>query len=313
MKANEVCFFDPICSHSVPDCVAVIIFCIFIEVTTVTVLAILWAHLNHGVHEKSFGRISPLIDLDESAVVEFEVQHFEVLAHLSVRLQNLPRAVVRGLEAISIECAWERSKNTFSIVGNSSGRNPQNMITHGSTADRNLLCYGQAASDFCWLVSSLDFQLVGFDNPEFTCCVEIVVVAIKTFTVRIAVDNASLLWQYHCVAADPLTAAIDGCGTCLQFASHCACKASASQLAACAHIVSCHHSHLLEVVCWALKSVARLLLAAQLFGVTSDELGIRPCAVARVTSTLKIPASLVAARHKVLTQHNASGRFGHVV
>jgi len=189
-ESDKIHLFNSISAHALSDCIAVIIQGITIEVTAMAVLAILWAHLDHYIDEEAFLLVSPLVDLNESAVVKAEVKHFEILTKLAVRLKDLTSIVVSDIKLISLESTRELGKNRRSVVKDRGGRNPENVIVHTATTDGDLLCYRQASCNMRWLVSALHLQLVTLDDPELTSCVEIVVVAIETFTVRIAIYDA---------------------------------------------------------------------------------------------------------------------------
>merc|ERR1719215_1609798 len=111
LESDKVCLLNAVSAHAFPDSVAVIICGISIEVTAMPILAFLWAHLNHDIDEVAFFFVSPLVDLNESAVIKIEVQHLEILTKLAVRLQNLTMIIVSDIKAVPFKRTRELAKN----------------------------------------------------------------------------------------------------------------------------------------------------------------------------------------------------------
>jgi len=202
-ESNKIFLRNTVDAHSLPDLITVIISRVIVEIAAMAILAT-WSrfHVNHDVDEVALFWIRPLVNLNEGSIMEIEVQYFQILAQFSVRLQDLTVVIVRDVENTScIVRRWKTCKNLPVIILDVRRRDPQYMTLHHGASNRAFLCDRQTTRNVRWFVPSLNFQDIALDYPEFPCGVEIVVVSIKTLTVRITIHNACLLM---CQAAQRL-------------------------------------------------------------------------------------------------------------
>jgi len=97
-EANEIRLGNTVGAHTLTNAVAVIVFCVAVEITTVSILARNRNHFHHDVDKESFLGVRPLIHLDEGTVVKCDVKDLQILPQFTVRLENLPMVVVRQIE-----------------------------------------------------------------------------------------------------------------------------------------------------------------------------------------------------------------------
>jgi len=100
-EADEVSLGDAVDAHALANAVAVIIFCIAIEVSAMSILARHRSHVNHDVNEITLIWVGPLIHLDKGTIMKIDVQDFQILAQLTVGLENLTMVVVGHVKETS--------------------------------------------------------------------------------------------------------------------------------------------------------------------------------------------------------------------
>ena len=73
-EADEISLGNTVDAHTLANAVAVIVFCVAVEITTVSILARDRGHFHHDVDEESFLGVRPLIHLDEGTIVKCDVK-----------------------------------------------------------------------------------------------------------------------------------------------------------------------------------------------------------------------------------------------
>lgn len=117
VEANQLVFWYAVVAQTLADLNSIIICGVAVEISAVAVHVWQGIHLNQKVHEITFFRIGPLIDLHEDAVLlEVEVQHLQILAQLAVWLQDLAVCIVAHCENTwEAVMAWEAGQDVITI------------------------------------------------------------------------------------------------------------------------------------------------------------------------------------------------------